>query len=110
MNLLADQLREARDRIEEVTARIAKAQNQDPLTRRLATIPGIGTLSSSAFAATTPEVENFGTERDYAAWLGLTPQTHSSGERERILRTDNRYLRRLLYLGAMMAMSRQQSE
>jgi transposase len=83
-DLLAEQLRETRGRIEAVTARVAATRKADPLARRLATIPGIGTLSSSAFAATTPEVENFRTGRDCAAWLGLTPRAHSSGGKERL--------------------------
>ncbi len=112
LDLLAGQLCETRDRIEEVAARIAAAQKEDPLARRLTTIPGIGSLSSSAFAATTPEVETFRTGRDYAAWLGLTPRPHSSGGKERlgrISKAGNRYLRRLLYLGAMAQISARRS-
>lgn len=108
LDLLADQLRATRDRIEAVTARIEAAQKNDPLARRLATIPGIGTLSSSALAATTPKVDSFRTSRDYAAWLGLTPRARSSGGKERlgrISKAGNRYLRRLLYLGAMARIS-----
>lgn len=140
LDLLADQLRATRDRIEAVTARIEVAQKEDPLARRLATLvagsglarmkcsggafqseqgpegPGIGALSSSALAATTPEVDNFRTGRDYAAWPGLTPRAHSTGGKERLGRIskgeapnairpregpNNRYLRRLPYLGAM---------
>lgn len=108
LDLLAEQFRETRDRIESVTDRIAAAQQEDPLARRLATIPGVGPLSSSAFSATTPDVANFRTGRDYAAWLGLTPRPHSSGGKERlgrISKAGNRYLRRLLYLGAMARIS-----
>ena len=104
LDLLADQLRDLRDRIDTVTDRIAAAQADDPLARRLATVPGIGVISSSALAATTPDVGAFRTARDYAAWLGLTPRPHSSGGKERlgrISKAGNRYLRRLLYLGAM---------
>ena len=104
IDLLADQLRETQEKIDAVTARIEVAQKSDPLARRLATIPGLGTITASAIAATTPEVDNFRSARDYAAWLGLTPQPHSSGGKERlgrISKAGNRYLRRLLYLGAM---------
>ena len=83
LDLLAEQLRETRARIKAVTDQIAAAQKADPLAQRLATIPGGGALSSSAFAATAPDVETFTTGRDYAAWLGLTPQPHSSGGKER---------------------------
>lgn len=108
LDLLAGQLNDLRARIEQVTVRIEAAQRQDPLARRLATIPGIGAISSSAFAATTPDVAAFRSARDYAAWLGLTPRAHSSGGKERlgrISKAGNRYLRRLLYLGAMARIS-----
>ena len=108
VDLLADQLRDTQEKIDEVTDRIEAAQRTDPLARRLATIPGIGAITASAIAATTPEVDNFRSARDYAAWLGLTPQPHSSGGKERlgrISKAGNRYLRRLLYLGAMAQIS-----
>ena len=78
LDLLAGQLRETRDRIGEVTDRIAAARKEDPLSRRLATIPGIGTLSSSAFAATTPEVGNF---EDGAGLCGMARPRASSAFR-----------------------------
>lgn len=108
VDLLADQLRETQEKIDEVTDRIETAQKTDPLARRLATVPGVGAITASAIAATTPEVDNFRSARDYAAWLGLTPQPHSSGGKERlgrISKAGNRYLRRLLYLGAMAQIS-----
>ena len=109
VDMLAEQLRETQEKIDEVTDRIEAAQRTDPLARRLATIPGVGAISASAIAATTPEVDNFRSARDYAAWLGLDgPQPHSSGGKERlgrISKAGNRYLRRLLYLGAMAQIS-----
>lgn len=43
--LLADQLRDTHDRIATVTARVESAQAGDPLARRLASVPGIGTIT-----------------------------------------------------------------
>lgn len=63
LDLLADQLRDLRGRIDAVTERIEAAQAEDPLARRLATVPGIGAISSSALAATTPDVGAFRTAR-----------------------------------------------
>jgi transposase len=103
LDLLAAQLRDTRARIADLTKRIEAAQAEDALARRLATIPGIGALTASALAATTPEVDAFRSARDYAAWLGLTPKPHSTGGKERlgrISKAGNRYLRRLLFLGA----------
>ena len=108
VDLLAEQLRQTQEKIETVTTELEAAQKDDPLARRLATIPGVGTITASAIAATTPEVDTFRSARDYAAWLGLTPQPHSSGGKERlgrISKAGNRYLRRLLYLGAMAQIS-----
>ena len=108
VEMLADQLRDLQARIDAVTDRIRASQKQDALARRLATVPGLGPIGSSAFAATTPDVSAFRSARDYAAWLGLTPRAHSSGGKERlgrISKAGNRYLRRLLYLGAMARIS-----
>jgi transposase len=112
VDMLASQLRETQEKIGDLTDRIEAAQKTDPLARRLATTPGVGTLTASAIAATTPQVDNFRSARDYAAWLGLTPQPHSSGGKERlgrISKAGNRYLRRLLYLGAMAQISARRS-
>jgi transposase len=62
--MLADQLRETQEKIDDLTARIEAAQKADPLARRLATIPGIGSVTASAIAATKPEIDNFRSARD----------------------------------------------
>jgi transposase len=74
LDLLADQLHDLRERIETVTKRSEAARKDNPLARRLATIPGLGPIASSAFAVTTPNVAAFRSARDYSAWLGLTPK------------------------------------
>ena len=84
LDLLVGQLRDLEERIETATSRMTAAQKADPLARRLASIPGLGPIASSAFAATTPDVTAFRSARDYAAWLGLTPRTHSFGGKERL--------------------------
>ncbi len=102
--LLADQFRDTHRRIDNLTADIRVAANDDAVARRLQTIPGIGPITSSAIAATVLDASNFKAARDLAAWIGLTPKPHSSGGKERlgkISKMGNRYLRRLLYLGAM---------
>lgn len=66
-------------------------------------MPGIGPITASVLAATLPDVSAFRSARDLSAWLGLTPKPHSSGGKERlgsISKMGNRYIRRLLYLGA----------
>jgi transposase len=104
IKLLSEQFQDTQMKVEDVTAEIRKAAENDEAARRLQTIPGIGPITSSVLAATLPDVSNFKTARDLAAWLGLTPKPHSSGGKERlgkISKMGNRYIRRLLYLGAM---------
>lgn len=72
-------------------------------SQRLATIPGVGFLTASAIAATVPDPSFFRSGREFAAWLGLVPRQNSSGEKERLGRISkqgNRYIRRLLVIGA----------
>ncbi|QKC98881.1 IS110 family transposase [Mesorhizobium sp. NZP2298] len=104
ITLLFEQLAETNERIERLTEGIKETHAQSETSQRLATIPGVGMLSATIIAATTPDVDNFGSARDYAAWLGLTPKPHSTGGKQRVGRISkmgNRYIRRLLYLGAM---------
>jgi transposase len=62
-------------------------------------IPGVGPLIATAIEALAPPPEAFRSGRDFAAWVGLTPQQKSSGGKERLGRTSRmgeRSLRRLL--------------
>lgn len=72
-------------------------------SRRLAAIPGIGVITATAVAATVTDPHQFRSARQFAAWLGLTPQQHSTGGKTRlggISKQGDRYLRRLLVIGA----------
>ena len=104
LQALFDQLAQTQVRIDRLTEEIKEVHRQNEVSRRLASIPGVGVLTATAIAATTPDVSNFSSARDYAAWLGITPRQHSTGGKPRsggISKMGNRYIRRLLYLGAM---------
>jgi transposase len=104
LNLLADQLIDTQRKIAELSADVHKDAKNNEAARRLQTIPGVGPISASAFVASLPNISGFKSGRDLSAWIGLTPKPHSSGGKERLGRISkmgNRYLRRLLYLGAM---------
>lgn len=108
LDLLAGQFRDTKQRIDVMTAQIKADAEVDETARRLQTMPGIGPITASVLAATLPDVSNFRSARDLPAWLGLTPKPHSSGGKERlgsISKMGNRYIRRLLYLGAMGVIS-----
>jgi transposase len=73
------------------------------ISRRLASIPGLGPLTSSALAARVLQPQRFGSARDFSAWLGLVPRQNSSGGKVRlgsISKKGDGYLRRLLVNGA----------
>jgi transposase len=74
------------------------------VSRRLATIPGIGPIGASALVASVSDPHQFRSGREFAAWLGLTPRQNSSGGKERlgrITKMGDRYLRKLLFVGMM---------
>ena len=75
----------------------------NPVSQRLATIPGIGPIIATAVAAMVAEPSGFRSGREFAAWLGLVPRQNSTGGKNRlggISKRGNQYLRRLLINGA----------
>ncbi len=75
----------------------------DESARRLMSIPGIGPVTASAIAASVQDVSSFSGSREFSAYLGMTPRQNSSGGKERlgrVLKMGNRYLRKLLVVGA----------
>ena len=80
----------------------------DETARRLMTIPGIGLLTAQAIVVTVRETSAFANGREFAAFLGLTPRQSSSGGKERlgrITKMGDRYLRKLLVVGACATLS-----
>jgi len=75
---LVAQLRSIEVEIEKIEAEILKWHRANEASRRLATIPGIGPITASAIAASVPDATLFWSGRQFAAWLGLTPKSHSS--------------------------------
>ena len=65
-------------------------------------VPGIGLITATALAATVADPHQFTSGRKFAAWIGLTPKSNSSGGKERlghISKMGDQYLRRLLVNG-----------
>jgi transposase len=84
IELLAAQLAEVGRRIAALEAEIAARHKADAVSRRLATIPGIGPLIATALAATVVDPAAFRSGREFAAWLGLVPRQHSTGGKQRL--------------------------
>lgn len=91
------------ERVKEIEAAILAWHKSSEVSRRLATIPGIGPVTASAIVATIADPTQFRSARQLAAWIGLVPKQNSSGGKTRqggISKQGDRYLRRLLVLGA----------
>ena len=66
-------------------------------------VPGIGSIISSAMVAAIGTGDAFTKGRDFAAWLGLVPKQISTGDRTilgKISKRGNRYLRVLFVQAA----------
>lgn len=101
--LLVDELASVWQRIDGLEVRLVALHRADEVSRRLASIPGVGPITAMAIANTVPDPSMFRSGREFAAWLGLTPKSHSSGGKDRLGRISkrgDRYIRHLLYIGA----------
>jgi transposase len=89
--------------ISRTTREIETLAAYDPTCQRLTGIPGIGPVIATALVAAIGTGAAFTKGRDFAAWLGLVPQQHSTGGKPRLLgisKRGNSYLRRLFVQGA----------
>ena len=103
VGMLSQQALDTHAQLLEIDRALASLQRNDEVARRLATIPGIGPVSATALAASVTDPGQFRLGRQFAAWLGLTPRQNSSGGKEglgRVTKMDDRYLRKLLVIGA----------
>ena len=85
----------------------ADMARHDPAARRLATIPGIGGLTATAWLAAIGDGHTFSRGRDLAAWRGLVPRQATTGgqpKRLGITQRGSKYLRKLIIQGARAAL------
>ena len=107
--VLATQLEALQTMIRAIEKRIVAQHRASEASKRLATIPGIGVLGASAITATVTDPSAFGSGRDFAAWIGLVPRQDSTGGKQKlgpISKQGDRYLRRLLVIGAHSVLRR----
>jgi transposase len=89
-------------RLAGVDATLLRQHKANPLSQRLAGIPGIGPITALNVALRVDPAQ-FRSGRHFAAWLGLVPQERSTGGKQRlggISRAGDERLRQLLVLGA----------
>lgn len=109
MVLLAEQLETLDMQIQRLNRRLLVWHRQDQASQRLATIPGIGVISATALAASVTDPAQFRSGREFSASLGLVPRQNSSGGKDRLGRISkmgDRYLRKLLVVGATSVVRR----
>jgi transposase len=90
-------------RITEYDRRLEHLAKQNEAAARLMQVEGVGPLTATAIVATIGDGHAFHHGRQFAAWLGLVPQPHSTGGKTRlggITNHGNVYLRTLLIHGA----------
>lgn len=103
LNLLVEQLASTWKQIDTIEMQLVAIHRTQAVSRRLASIPGVGPITAMAIASTVSDPTMFRSGREFAAWLGLTPKSHSSGGKDRLGRISkrgDRYIRHLLYVGA----------
>jgi len=103
LEVLAAQIEQLEGAVAAVEKQLMAWHKSNPVSQRLATIPGIGPIIASAIAASVAEPGGFRSGREFAAWLGLVPRQNSTGGKHRlggISKRGNQYLRRLLINGA----------
>ncbi len=96
-------------RIKSTKKAIVTAARHDPVARLLMTIPNVGPITASAVAAMVGDPGRFRNGRHFAAWLGLVAKQNGTGGKMRLGRISkmgDRYLRKLLVLGATSGLRR----
>jgi transposase len=107
--VLAAQLQALQTMIGSIEKRIIAQHRASEESKRVATVPGIGFLGASAITATITDPSAFRSGRDFAAWIGLVPRQDSTGGKPKlgpISKQGDRYLRRLLVVGAHAVLRR----
>jgi transposase len=69
----------------EIEAQIAAWHRNNPLSRKLAAVPGIGPVTASALVAAVGDATTFANGRQFAAWLGLVRIPRHPGRRSALM-------------------------
>jgi len=107
--VLAAQLQALHTMIGSIEKRIVVQHRANEASKRLECIHGIGVIGASAITATVNDPSAFRSGRDFAAWIGLVPRQSSTGGKQKlgpISKQGDRYLRRILVVGAVSVLRR----
>jgi transposase len=104
---LKQELEQLAEKIDSADNSIEKIARENEACRRLVAMPGVGPVTATAIIATIGNGAAFRKGRDFAAWLGVVPEEHSTGGKQtlwKIPKRGNQYLRRLFVQGARAVM------
>ena len=107
--VLAAQLQALHTMIGSIEKRLIVQHRANEASKRLQSIHGIGIIGASAIVATVTDPKAFRSGRDFAAWIGLVPREASTGGKHKlgpISKQGDRYLRRILVVGAHSVLRR----
>lgn len=77
-----DVLKMVMTKIKNVETRIEELVGEDDKIKLMLTVPGIGLVTASVIKAEMRDLTRFSSSKDLAAYVGLTPATFQSGEKE----------------------------
>src|SRR6478735_4723866 len=87
----------------QLTKRVLDIVRDEPVCRRLMSVPGVAPITALTFRATIDRPERFRRSRDVGAHLGLTPARYQSGETDiqgKVSRCGDELARTALYEAA----------
>jgi transposase len=104
---LKQELEQLAEKIDRADKSVEKIAQENEACRRLVAMPGVGPVTATAIIATIGNGAAFRKGRDFAAWLGVVPEEHSTGGKQtlwKIPQRGNQYLSTLFVQGARAVM------
>ena len=98
-----EQFKRYTEQVESYKNQVEQDAEQNVMCKEIMRIEGIGPITASAVVATVGDSKVFKNGRQMAAWLGLVPRQHSSGNKTKLMGITKRgdgYVRKLLIHGA----------
>ena len=98
-----DDYKRLRERQAQIDNELKSFIRESAAAQILLSLPGVGPIVASAFAASVDKGQAFKSAKDFAVWVGLTPTHSASGHRSTmggISKRGNHYLRKQLIHGA----------
>ncbi len=90
-----------------IESRIEEIAKINEFCRRLLKVPGVGSITATAFLAAIGDPRSFKNGREVSAWLGLVPKQYTTGGNIRLGRITKRgdsYVRQLMVHGGRSLM------